>query len=119
MITFRNQMTMSFSRKGWYICCYFQDGLIRQNSRVMMKKAKYEKQRQIDVSGIIIPADWDSNGKVKAYAISTFNEKEYVVKNMDEGEDLECFLGKKANIKGELIQSETLQIIRIKSISVI
>lgn len=84
-----------------------------------MKKTKAGKKRSIRVSGIIIPADWDSKGKVKAYAISTFNEKEYLVKYINKGEDLECFLGKKVSVEGVLIQSATQKTIEIKAISMI
>ena len=84
-----------------------------------MKRTRAEKSRNIKVSGIIIPADWDSNGKVKAFAISTFNEKEYIIKYKDDGGMLEGFLGKKARVEGVLIPSETLKTIQIKMISVL
>lgn len=81
-----------------------------------MKKKKPERDRSIKVSGIVVPADWDSNGQVIAYAISTFNEKEYLIRHIDDRSDLEQFLGKKVCIDGALIQSESQKTIRIKMI---
>ncbi len=84
-----------------------------------MKRKKAEKERKIKVTGIVIPADWDSNGKAIAFAVSTFNEKEYLVRYIDDKRDLEHFLGKKVFVEGTLFQSESLKVIYIQTIGLV
>jgi len=40
------------------------------------------------ISGVIIPADWDQDGKVIGVAISTYDEDEYRVEEQVRGQEL-------------------------------
>jgi hypothetical protein len=43
-----------------------------------MTKDKIKKEK-ITAIGIVIPVEWDENGRPSAHAISTYDEKEYLI----------------------------------------
>jgi hypothetical protein len=43
------------------------------------KKRVKDKNLSVTLRGVVIPVDWDSEGKVTATAISTHHEEEYLI----------------------------------------
>ena len=57
----------------------------------------------IETIGIVIPVDWDDNGNPKAFAISTYDEEEFLIN--DEtliGKRLTVFSQQKVKLTGTL-----------------
>ena len=49
---------------------------------------KKTDERLITIKGIIIPVDWDENGKVTGVAVFTHDEDEFLVNNDVQGKKL-------------------------------
>ncbi len=49
---------------------------------------KLKEKRQITITGVVVPTDWDARGTISAVAISTPREEEYLVENGPLAEDL-------------------------------
>ncbi|OQX21302.1 MAG: hypothetical protein BWK80_33850 [Desulfobacteraceae bacterium IS3] len=61
----------------------------------------------ITAEGIVVPADWDENGKVIAVAISTYEEDEYIIDSENEkGRELLKIMRRKISVTG-MIKSDT------------
>ena len=72
----------------------------------------------IRLLGIIIPSDWDLDGKATAYTLSTFDEKEYRLRHEDNREpDIEHFAGEKVIIKGILQQDRGYPLLYVETIA--
>jgi hypothetical protein len=71
----------------------------------------------INISGIIIPVDWDANGNVVKMAIATHTEEEYFIEDGDKDDRLWSFLREEVKITGVLKRKAGKKIIRIKEIS--
>jgi 5S rRNA maturation endonuclease (ribonuclease M5) len=55
----------------------------------------------ITATGIVVPADWDENGKVIAVAISTHEEEEYLIDDRDKkGKELREMMRQEVEITG-------------------
>jgi hypothetical protein len=52
------------------------------------------------VTGVIIPAAWDRDGRVTGVAISTHDEDEYLVKRQAKGTELVRLLQKEVEVTG-------------------
>jgi hypothetical protein len=52
------------------------------------------------VTGVIIPSDWDRDGRVTVVAISTHDEDEYLVRRRAKGTELVRLLGKEVEVTG-------------------
>ena len=55
-----------------------------------------------DVTGIIIPNNWDENGRVVQLAIYTNKEDVYLVEHSRQGKELLDHINKRVVIKGEI-----------------
>jgi hypothetical protein len=64
------------------------------------------------IRGVIIPADWDSDGRVLAVSISAFDENEYSVIDDDNGRELLAFV--RETVIAEGLVSKTGEVIRIQ-----
>jgi hypothetical protein len=62
--------------------------------------------KQVAITGIVVPTDWDKDGNVVAVAISTPLEDEYVVDKNSLGQELLQFLGRKVLVKGMVTEDE-------------
>ncbi len=69
-----------------------------------MKDSKNGKQ--VTITGIVVPSDWDKDGNVVAAAISTPLEDEYILARTPLGEELLQFLGRKVLVKGIATEDE-------------
>jgi len=56
----------------------------------------------ICIEGILIPSDWDDDGKVIGLTIATADEREYRIADRDQVTRLTPFLRKRVLIKGTL-----------------
>jgi hypothetical protein len=52
------------------------------------------------VTGVIIPSDWDRDGKITEVAISTHDEDEYLVRRRAKGTELLRLLRKEVEVTG-------------------
>ena len=52
------------------------------------------------VTGVIIPADWDRDGRITEVAISTHDEDEYLVQGREQGTELARLLQKEVEVIG-------------------
>ena len=57
-------------------------------------------ERLITIKGIVIPVDWDKEGKVVAAAISTHDEDEYLIDNNHKGRELLDLLQEEVQVTG-------------------
>ena len=56
--------------------------------------------KPITIKGLIVPADWDEEGKVVAAAISTQEEEEYLIEKNCKGEELLHLLQEEVEVRG-------------------
>lgn len=66
-----------------------------------MDSAK-KKSRKPTISGIVIPAQWDANGKVITVTIHTNDEKVLLVEHTKIGNDLLNLLHKEVEVTGKI-----------------
>jgi hypothetical protein len=56
----------------------------------------------IKTKGIIVPVDWNEDGVAIAFAVSTFDEDEYVLEGGLSGEELMALIREEVEVLGEL-----------------
>jgi len=61
---------------------------------------KRKKTNERTISGIIIPGEWDENGKVIGLAIETTDEEKYLVYKDNKGKELQEFIQYKVEATG-------------------
>ena len=67
---------------------------------------KRRKTKERTISGIIIPGEWDENGKVIGIAIETTDEEKYLVYQDNKGKELLEFIQYKVEATGTLRADE-------------
>jgi hypothetical protein len=70
----------------------------------------------INISGIVIPVNWDAYGNVVELAIATRKEEEYFIEHDDKATKLKSFLRQEVEISGVLKNKGERKIIKIKSL---
>jgi hypothetical protein len=94
-----------------------------------LKTEKNKKEHQTEVitiknlqrrtlRGVIIPVDWDENGSVKAIAISTHDEEEYLIYKDSKGKELFPFLQSFLELSGNITEVAGLKIIKVKNVGI-
>jgi len=70
--------------------------------KVMSQKPKppSEAEDEKKIRGLVIPAGWDEKGRVTAIAISTHDEKEYLIDGEGKGADLFAFIREEVALHG-------------------
>jgi len=58
--------------------------------------------------------DWDEQGNVVRIAISSTDEKEYLVDNRGKGNELLAFIRKEVEVSGEIKEEDQRKIIKVK-----
>ena len=71
----------------------------------------------INISGIIIPVDWDAKGNITGMAIATHQEEQYFIEDDDEAARLRSFLRQEVKITGVLKIKGGKEIIEIKKVT--
>ena len=66
-----------------------------------MKRCKKKSGKPV-ISGIVIPAQWDENGRVITVTIHTNNEKEFLVEHTRTGNELLNLIHKKVEVTGKI-----------------
>jgi 5S rRNA maturation endonuclease (ribonuclease M5) len=69
------------------------------------------------VKGVIIPTDWDEHGNVIALAISSNDEKEYMVDKKGKGKELLGLIRKEVEVRGVITEEDQKKIIRVTKYS--
>jgi hypothetical protein len=74
----------------------------------------YPEDGLTTVTGIIIPADWDRDGRITGVAISTHDEDEYLVLRREKGTELAQLLQKEVEVTGwtELNQGKKTMVVK-------
>ena len=67
---------------------------------------KRKKTKERTISGIIIPGDWDENGKVIGIVIETIDEEKYIVYQNNKGKELLEFIQHKVEATGTMRADE-------------
>lgn len=67
----------------------------------------------INISGIVIPVNWDTKGKVVEVAIATHKEEEYFIEDDEEATKLRSFLRQEVEVSGVLKNEGGKKIIKI------
>jgi 5S rRNA maturation endonuclease (ribonuclease M5) len=70
--------------------------------------------KPLTIKGIVIPVDWDEEGKVVAAAISTHDEDEYLIDNDYKGEELLHFVQEEVEVSGVAKQNKDKKIIAVQ-----
>ena len=60
------------------------------------------KNKQGVLTGIVIPAQWDTNGRVITISIHTNDEKIFIVEHTKTGNDLFDFIHKEVKVTGKI-----------------
>jgi hypothetical protein len=68
-----------------------------------MKKRKQANNRTI-LRGIILPAMWDKDGRVKRISLNTKNEHEYMIDYSGRGKELLNHLQETIELEGKVLQ---------------
>jgi hypothetical protein len=71
----------------------------------------------INISGIVIPVNWDTKGKVVEVAIATRNEEEYFIEDSDKASQLRSFLRQEVEVSGVLKNEGGKKIIEITGLN--
>ncbi len=65
-----------------------------------------ETVHRVQVKGLVIPAEWDGDGRVTAVAISSFDEGEYVPAKNRLADELLSLIHQRVNVSGRLMGGE-------------
>lgn len=65
-----------------------------------------ENIERVTIKGLVIPVDWDEKGTVVAVAISTHDEKEYLIDRDQKGQELLHFIQQEVQASGVLRERE-------------
>ena len=71
----------------------------------------------ISIEGIVIPANWDTNGNIVDLAIATRDEEEYLITGKDQIARLKPLLRQEVEIEGITQIREGKKIIKVKKFS--
>lgn len=66
------------------------------------------------IRGVVIPMDWDEQGNVVRIAISSRDEKEYMVEAGGRGSELLAFIRKEVEVSGEVKEEDHRKLIKVK-----
>jgi len=78
---------------------------------------KKPRSKTTVVKGVVIPTDWDEHGNVVALAISSNDEKEYIVDNKGKGKELLGLIRKEVEVRGVITEEDQRKIIRVSRYS--
>jgi hypothetical protein len=81
-----------------------------------MGKKNFICGEKVSLQGIIIASDWDPTGKIVAYTLSTFDEKEYRIHPESKLPSIKQFIGEKVFINGVLQKDEQNHLLVVDTI---
>ncbi len=65
------------------------------------------------VKGVVVPTDWDEQGNVIALAISSNDEKEYIVDKKGKGKELLGLIRKEVEVRGVVSEENNRKVIKV------
>jgi hypothetical protein len=74
----------------------------------------YRGDELITVRGLIIPVDWDQEGKVVGLALSSYDEQEYRIEMQDKGIELFKCVRKEVEVTGSIDERDGKKIFNVK-----
>lgn len=77
-----------------------------------------EEKKGIEVSGIVVPADWDGEGAIRAWAVAVPGEKEFLIEAGQRRDTLARFARQSVTVRGWLKKSRGRPVITVTSIRV-
>jgi hypothetical protein len=81
-----------------------------------MKTYKNQIYPTADITGIIMPHNWDENGRVIQVAIYTNKEEVYLVEHNQKEKELLNYINKRVAVKGEILtRNDTSQLVFVKN----
>ncbi|MBN2468441.1 MAG: hypothetical protein JXD19_09860 [Deltaproteobacteria bacterium] len=80
-----------------------------------MKKKGIDTKDFIVVKGILIPADWNADGGVKALAVATRDEEQYLLVGSIAAKDLFQFLHEEIEVSGRLKIEDDNKVIEVET----
>jgi hypothetical protein len=69
-----------------------------------MKASDNQIYSNADISGIIMPHNWDENGMVIQIAIYTNNEEVYLIEHNRKEKELFNYINKRVAVKGKILK---------------
>lgn len=69
-------------------------------SQETRKKRKKVGNKLVTLRGVVIPVDWDRQGKIVATAISTHNEEEFLIKEDENSKNMIALINEEVEITG-------------------
>ncbi len=78
-----------------------------------------QKIDTITINGILVPVSWNSSGQVVCVAVSTFDEKEYRIADLDTLSQWQNYLNREISVHGRPYQRGIEQWITVQSFHVI
>jgi hypothetical protein len=79
-----------------------------------MEEVDRTDEKLIKIRGLVTPADWDERGKVRAIALSTFTEDEYVIEKNSEEKRLYAFMRKEIEVSGIIKETDGKKRIEVR-----
>ena len=58
----------------------------------------------IDIHGLVIPVDWDGEGRVTAVGISSFDEVEYLLHQNAKAREMLSLIHRRVRVRGRLLE---------------
>jgi len=88
---------------------------VKNNKRPPKSRGAEKKSNTgiLAISGVIVPAVWDENGRIEAIALSTNDEDEYLIEDKGKGAKLRKFLRQEVEVTGDLSLHENVKTIRV------
>lgn len=77
------------------------------------------EDRTITINGILVPVSWDSSGRVMCVAVSTFDEKEYRIDDLDASSRWQEYLNREVTVLGRSYQRGVYQWIIVQSLQIV
>lgn len=81
-----------------------------------MKRDLSRKTKAVSLSGIIIPVEWDKRGKPLSFAISTFDETDYLIVQQGKNNRMQQYMGEKVKVYGTVDDEDGVSWISVKAI---
>jgi len=79
------------------------------------KKRGKDSSSLVTLRGVVIPVDWDSEGKVIATAISTHNEDEYLIVDEENTIEMNNLINEEVELTGIYKKRGDKKIIKVKT----
>lgn len=84
---------------------------------ISCEKGSCTQEKPIEITGVVIPVDWDQNGKVLATAIATRDEDEFRIDTSGKGKKLLELIHENVCVNGVVREEEGKKVITVKQYS--